>query len=160
MKPEDSPNDGNDPAIAARRGRTHPTKDRTDTVNRPHHSPAAMNPTGEVIDRHEDEAEKASSRGNKLTLFEQVLEPENLARAWKQVKTNKGAPGIDGMTIEEFPRFIRKHWETIQRKLRDGSYRPAPVKRIYIPKPDGTRRPLGHTNDIGSSDSSKPLHRF
>ncbi|MDF1753679.1 MAG: hypothetical protein P1U89_12945, partial [Verrucomicrobiales bacterium] len=69
------------------------------------------------------------------SLFEQVLERENLQRAWKQVKANKGAPDIDGMTIEEFSQFIRKHWETIQTKLRDGSYRPSPVKRIYIPKP-------------------------
>jgi len=101
-----------------------------------------MNPTGGAKHGHGNEAEKESSRGER-SLFEQVLEPENLQRAWKQVKANKGAPGIDGMTIGEFPRFIREHWETIQAKLKDGSYQPSPVKRIYIPKPDGSQRPLG-----------------
>ena len=76
-------------------------------------------------------------------MFEKVLESENLKKAWKQVKANHGAPGIDGMTIGDFPRFIREHWETIQTKLREGSYQPSPVKRIYIPKPDGLQRPLG-----------------
>ena len=142
MKPEVSPNDGNEPETSARTGRSHPTKDRTESVNRPHHPSTATNPTGEARHGYGSEAEKERSRG-KNPLFEQVLEPDNLQAAWKQVKANKGAPGIDGMTIEEFPRFIRKHWDSIQAKLRAGSYRPSPVKRIEIPKPDGTKRPLG-----------------
>ena len=142
MKPEASPNAGNELKISARIEGSQPTKDRTKSVNRPHHPSTATNPTGEARHGHGSEAEKERSRG-KNTLFEQVLEPENLQAAWKQVKANKGAPGIDGMTIEEFPRFIREHWDSIQTKLRDGSYRPSPVKRIEIPKPDGTKRPLG-----------------
>ena len=116
-------------------------KDRTDSTIRPHHPPSALNPNGRSPG-HRSEAEKERSCGES-SLFEQVLESENLQKAWKQVKANKGAPGIDGMTIEEFPSFIRKHWDSIQGKLRDGSYRPSPVKRIEIPKPDGTKRPLG-----------------
>lgn len=142
MKPEVSPNDGNEPETSARTGRSHPTKGRTKPVNRPHHPSTATNPTGGARHGYGSEAEKERSRG-KNPLFEQVLEPDNLQAAWKQVKANKGAPGIDGMTIEEFPRFIRKHWDSIQAKLRAGSYRPSPVKRIEIPKPDGTKRPLG-----------------
>jgi retron-type reverse transcriptase len=69
-----------------------------------------------------------------------MLQPENLAAAWKQVKANKGAAGIDGMGVGEFPAFVRKHWETIRLKLLEGVYEPSPVKRVWIPKPDGSRR--------------------
>jgi len=76
-------------------------------------------------------------------MIEEILEPENLAQAWKRVKANKGAPGIDGMTVEDFPAFARKEWPRIAKAIAEGSYRPAPVKRVWIPKPDGTQRPLG-----------------
>jgi RNA-directed DNA polymerase len=59
------------------------------------------------------------------------------------VKANKGAPGIDGMTVEDFPAFAREHWPRIATAIREGNYRPAPVRRVWIPKPDGTQRPLG-----------------
>jgi RNA-directed DNA polymerase len=59
------------------------------------------------------------------------------------VKANKGAPGIDGMTIEDFPAFAREHWPRIATAIREGNYRPAPVRRVWIPKPDGSMRPLG-----------------
>ena len=59
------------------------------------------------------------------------------------MKANKGAPGIDGMTVEAFPAFARVHWPRIAAAIRDGTYRRAPVKRVWIPKPDGTKRPLG-----------------
>ena len=75
--------------------------------------------------------------------MEQVLDPENLRKAWRRVKANAGAPGMDGMTVEVFPVFIRKHWPRIRSALMMGTYRPAPVRRVFIPKPDGTQRPLG-----------------
>jgi len=75
--------------------------------------------------------------------MEQVLDPVNMKLAWKRVRANKGAPGMDGMTVEEFPAFARKHWERIRSQLREGRYRPAPVRRVYIEKPDGSLRPLG-----------------
>lgn len=77
------------------------------------------------------------------TMIEQILDPENLAAAWKRVKANKGAPGIDGMTVEGFPAFAREHWPRIAQDLMEGTYRPAPVRRVWIPKPDGSKRPLG-----------------
>ena len=76
-------------------------------------------------------------------LFEQVLDGANLNLAWQQVKANKGAPGIDGMTINDFPAFVRTHWERIRFQLSKGTYHPAPVRRVFIPKPDGSQRPLG-----------------
>lgn len=77
------------------------------------------------------------------TMMEQVLSPENLHAAWRRVKANAGAPGIDGMTVDEFPAFARKHWQRIRFALASGTYRPAPVCRVFIPKPDGSQRPLG-----------------
>src|SRR5690606_13745840 len=61
------------------------------------------------------------------TLMEQVLAPENLNLAWKRVKANKGAPGIDEMTIEEFPAFLRVNWTRLRFTLMKGTYTPAPV---------------------------------
>ena len=77
------------------------------------------------------------------TLMERVLEPENLQKAWLKVRSNAGAPGIDGMTIEAYPAFCREHWGRIHSTLMKGTYHPAAVRRVYIPKPDGTERPLG-----------------
>jgi RNA-directed DNA polymerase len=76
-------------------------------------------------------------------MMEQVLAPENLRAAWRRVKSNAGAPGIDGMSVDEFPAVCREHWPRIRSALMDGTYRPAPVRRVFIPKPDGRQRPLG-----------------
>ena len=76
-------------------------------------------------------------------LFQQVLDGANMNLAWQQVKANKGAPGVDGMTIDDFPAFAREHWERIRTQLSEGTYRPAPVRRVFIPKSDGSQRPLG-----------------
>jgi RNA-directed DNA polymerase len=77
------------------------------------------------------------------TMIERILDRENMQRAWQRVRSNAGAPGIDGMTIEAFPAFCRSHWPRIRTMLIEGTYRPAPVRRVFIPKPDGAQRPLG-----------------
>ena len=66
-----------------------------------------------------------------------------MEQAWKRVRANKGAPGVDGLTIEQFPDHTRAHWKTIRESLTTGSYKPLPVKRVEIPKPTGGTRPLG-----------------
>ena len=76
-------------------------------------------------------------------LMARVLEPANFQRAWKRVKANRGAPGIDGMRIEDFPEFARSHWAEIRQQLTDGSYQPQAVRRVTIPKPGGGERLLG-----------------
>ncbi len=78
-----------------------------------------------------------------INLIERMLESENMHRAWKRVKANKGAPGVDGMTIEEFPAFACENWTTIRQSLIDGTYSPSPVRRKIIPKPKGGERMLG-----------------
>jgi RNA-directed DNA polymerase len=78
-----------------------------------------------------------------LISVEGVVKRENMLSAWKQVKANKGAPGIDGISIEEFPKYAHENWEGIKRSLREGEYQPSPVKRVEIPKDSGGTRELG-----------------
>lgn len=76
-------------------------------------------------------------------LMTEVLEPENLKRALAQVRRNKGAPGIDGMTVHELGAHLKANWLNIRAQLVTGRYRPEPVRRVEIPKPDGRKRLLG-----------------
>ena len=76
-------------------------------------------------------------------LLEQILSRDNLNRAYKRVKANKGAPGIDGMTIGDALPWLREHREELLDSIRKGKYKPQPVRRKEIPKPDGGVRKLG-----------------
>ena len=77
-------------------------------------------------------------------LLERILDSDNLRRAWRRVRANKGAAGVDGMTIDEFPDWAKAgHWERIAGELETGRYQPSPVRRVEIDKPDGSKRPLG-----------------
>jgi RNA-directed DNA polymerase len=77
-------------------------------------------------------------------LMEQIVDAANMERAWKQVKANRGAAGIDGITVAQFPDFVRPRWKAVCQSLLDGTYRPQPVRRKVIPKPDGSgERMLG-----------------
>lgn len=78
-----------------------------------------------------------------IRLMESVCERENMRRALRQVRKNKGAPGIDGMTVEELPGYLKRHWPKIKAELLGGSYKPLPVRRKEIDKPDGGVRLLG-----------------
>src|SRR3974377_609856 len=75
--------------------------------------------------------------------MEEVCNRENLVRAWKRVRQNKGGPGVDGMTIDDAKDYLREHWPSIRSQLLAGAYQPRPVKRVEIPKPDGGVRKLG-----------------
>jgi RNA-directed DNA polymerase len=76
-------------------------------------------------------------------LMEQVVTQENATAAWRAVKRNGGAPGMDGMTTQQLRDHVRAHWETIRAKLLAGTYVPSPVRRVEIPKPNGGVRLLG-----------------
>jgi len=78
-----------------------------------------------------------------MTTVEEVVSSENMQRAWQQVKANKGAAGIDDMSITDYPEYARANWTGIKASLLDGTYTPAPVKRVEIPKDSGGTRPLG-----------------
>ncbi|HWT18019.1 MAG TPA: reverse transcriptase domain-containing protein, partial [Variovorax sp.] len=77
------------------------------------------------------------------TLLEAALTRENLQAAWKRVKANKGACGVDGLDIEHTQRLLQTKWPQIRQALVAGTYRPMPVRRVMIPKPDGSQRELG-----------------
>ncbi len=100
--------------------------------------PNNITPTGDYIGLREN---------IKLTfnepLFDLVFLPGNLKRAWQQVRANKGAPGDDGLTIEQFPDWATQHWQQCKTQLLKGEYRPQAVKRVEIDKPDGGKRLLG-----------------
>lgn len=96
------------------------------------HSVLTWNPNGGADDRraftqptlHDD-------------LMVRVVAPENLESAWKQVKANRGAPGVDGMSIDAFPAFAQEHGSALRQALLEGTYQPAPVRRATAPKPGG-----------------------
>ena len=102
------------------------------------HSKPLLNPTGE--DGVRRDLTQPTLRDD---LMERVLERGNMQQAWKQVKANQGAPGIDGMRIEDLIEFARSRWTDIRQALLDGTYQPQPVRRVVIPKPDGGERLLG-----------------
>jgi RNA-directed DNA polymerase len=77
------------------------------------------------------------------SLMEAVCERENLKKALRRVKANKGSPGVDGMTVEQLPDYLRAHWPQHRAELLQGTYAPSPVRRVEIPKRDGGVRKLG-----------------
>lgn len=77
------------------------------------------------------------------SLMEEVCQRDNLWKALKRVQANKGSPGVDGMTVKQLPGYLKRHWPKIREQLLSGTYRPQPVKRVEIPKPEGGVRKLG-----------------
>lgn len=102
------------------------------------HSQPSPNPTGGDMLRR-DTTQPALPED----WMERMVDRENVQRAWKRVKANRGAPGIDGMRVEDFPEFARTHWADIRQQLVEGHYQPQPVRRVSIPKPGGGERLLG-----------------
>lgn len=78
-----------------------------------------------------------------LSVMQEVLEPENLKAALRQVQANKGSAGIDGMNVDDLTDHLKAHWPAIRQQLLNGTYKPQPVRRVEIPKPDGGARKLG-----------------
>ncbi len=83
------------------------------------------------------------SLASTASLMEEVCQQENLEEALRRVRANRGSPGVDGMTTDELPDYLREHWPGIREQLLTGTYQPQPVKRVEIPKPDGGVRKLG-----------------
>ncbi|MGD2159406.1 MAG: reverse transcriptase domain-containing protein [Anaerolineales bacterium] len=86
------------------------------------------------------EDERAQNEGE---LWVKVFSRGNLIAAMDRVVKNGGAPGVDGMTVEELPEHLKEHWPSIRERLEMGKYEPSPVKRVEIPKPGGGTRKLG-----------------
>ena len=115
-----------------------------------HQMPA---PAGRVAGRRGEASSSVASDETRLPrqepegagrgLLTQVLARENMQSAWKRVKANKGAAGVDGLDITQTGKRLKHTWPTIQQQLMNGTYRPMPVRRVGIPKPDGSERELG-----------------
>ena len=89
-------------------------------------------------------AAKRSKERRFHALYDRIFRPDVLWRAWKEVEQNGGSAGVDGMTIEDMEQAgVDRVSEEIKQELKNGRYRPQPVLRVYIPKPDGRQRPLG-----------------
>lgn len=78
-----------------------------------------------------------------IELIERVIADKNLWSAYKKVRKNKGAPGIDGITVYQLKGHMETYYQPLKQKLKEGTYEPQPVKRVAIPKPDGSKRYLG-----------------
>ncbi|WP_281417553.1 reverse transcriptase domain-containing protein [Alkaliphilus flagellatus] len=76
-------------------------------------------------------------------LLEKILDRDNLKLAFKRVKANKGSHGVDGMKVDELPQFLKQNVRTLKESISEETYRPKPVRRVEIPKPDGGIRLLG-----------------
>jgi len=102
---------------------------------------------GTVSDRGNESQVRAACDENAgdetAKLMEEVLRRENLIEAHKRVKRNKGAPGVDGMTVDELMPYCREHWEEIRGQLLEETYMPRPIRAQEIPKPQGGTRMLG-----------------
>ena len=100
-------------------------------------------PTGEARQAGREDIESFSavnepeSPANTSQIMEEVCERENLKKALRQVRGNKGSAGIDGMTVDELSAYLKQHWPAIREQLLNGTYEPKPVRRVEIPKPDG-----------------------
>ena len=102
----------------------------------------------------------ASKRTEPITthLMEEGVRRENLQRALKRVRANKGSPGVDGMTVEELGGHLRERWPRIREELLRGDYQPQPVKEVLIPKPGGGTRQLGIPTVLDARASSGTEH--
>lgn len=85
----------------------------------------------------------SESPAEQARLLETILERENMRQALKRVTSNKGAPGVDGMSVAQLRGYLKQHWPKIRQALLADTYRPRPVRRVEVPKPDGGKRPLG-----------------
>ena len=105
--------------------------------------------TGETREAGREETESSGARNGTENpastnrLMEAVCERENLKAALKQVKANKGSPGVDGMTVVGLKDYLKQHWPSIREQLLSGTYEPQPVRRVEIRKPNGGVRKLG-----------------
>src|SRR3990167_985192 len=96
-----------------------------------------------VLEESQASAALESPRHLTEDLMSKICSLNNMRRAYKQVKRNKGSAGVDGMTIDDMHEYFKKHIESLRQQLLSGNYRPQPVRGVKIPKPGGGDRQLG-----------------
>jgi len=100
-------------------------------------------PKGSVAGTESFAAKREAESPASEQLMEEVCGRQNCRQALARVKRNKGSAGVDGVTVEQLPAYLKQHWPAIREQLLRGTYKPQPVKRVEIPKPDGGVRKLG-----------------
>jgi RNA-directed DNA polymerase len=119
----------------------HLRNDKRQNIQKKLDFPSA--PTGEARQAGREETESRQTMlqpenpANTIGLMEEVCKRENLLEALRRVKVNKGSAGIDGMTVGQLSGYLKEHWLTIREQLLNGTYKPQPVRRVEIVKPDG-----------------------
>ena len=107
----------------------------------------SANPEGEAQKETEAAFQVSTASGNaepiSIVTMEEVVRKGNLLKALKRVKANKGSAGIDGMTVDDLPDFLKDQWPIIRQQLLNGQFKPQPVKKVMIPKAGGGSRMLG-----------------
>lgn len=106
------------------------------------HTPHPPTVTTHPPTAHSDSAPRRSVQDTSDDLLAQITQFASLLAAWRKVKANHGGAGVDGVTIETFEQHLRANLEDLARELQQGTFRPQPVKRVYVPKPSGGVRPL------------------
>lgn len=102
-----------------------------------------MRPLPQAVDEIQHHEVQNQPPSNPTSWMAQVLARDNLIRALNQVKRNKGAAGVDGMTVDRLSDYLKQHWPALKEQLETGKYQPEAVKRVEIPKADGRKRKLG-----------------
>jgi RNA-directed DNA polymerase len=102
-------------------------------------------------------AVSAEAKNSGTALLEAALTRENMVKAWKRVKANKGSAGVDGRSIMDTLAWLKSYWPQVKESILSGSYRPAPVRRVMIPKPDGAERQLGIATVLDRVIQQAPL---
>jgi len=104
-----------------------------------------VNPTGDFkrVEQKMAQIEEFVHVERISMLMEMILSRENLLAALKRVEQNKGGHGVDGMSVKDLRRHLYENWDSIRQSLREGTYKPLPVRRVEIPKPNGGVRLLG-----------------
>ena len=115
------------------------------TANKPeaHKEDGGRNPTGIGGAASNVTAKRESDRRRHECVMEAVVETKNMVKAYRRVVKNKGAPGVDGMTVDRLGDYLKMNWERIREELLEGRYRPGAIRAVEIPKPNGGKRQLG-----------------
>ena len=119
------------------------TQEQTAYKPKAHDDAGGRNPTGIVGAAPNATARRERDRRRHDRVMEAVVESKNMREAYRRVVRNKGAPGVDGMTVDDLGGYLKTKWARIKERVLEGVYKPGAVRRVEIPKPNGGKRQLG-----------------
>ncbi len=119
------------------------TQEQTAYTPEAHEVEAGRNPTETIGAASNATARRENDRRRHDRVMEAVVESKNMQEAYRRVVRNKGAPGVDGMTVDALGEYLKTKWTHIRKELLEGTYTPGAVRKVEIPKPNGGKRQLG-----------------